>query len=151
MFTTILKLFKPKRKPRVQSGPSHYNLQQIYDGINAHYFEGKVDACIRWFGSRNFVPRYRVRLGSYNQRTRVIKIHRLLDKPSVPPYFISYIVYHEMLHHVLPPIRGRRGRRQIHHRAYNAREKEFLEYTEAKEYSKNLLEQLRLQVGLKSG
>jgi hypothetical protein len=150
MFRTILRLFKPQRRPRPQTEASHYNLQQIYAAVNMEYFENKLDLQIRWFGSRHFVPRTRIRLGSYNQRTQVVKIHRFLDKPSVPLYFISYIVYHEMLHHVLPPIRGRRGRRQVHHRAYSAREKEFHQYGEAKEFSKNLLEKLRLQVSLKS-
>lgn len=113
------------------------DLKEIFHELNVRYFDGQLNLPIGWFGKRHASPRSSVRLGSYHTRDQVIKIHRLLDQAHIPEFFVSYIVYHEMLHHVLPPIRGKR-RRQIHHRAFLEREKEFAEYALAKEFSRNL-------------
>jgi len=111
----------------------HHNLKEIYDSVNAFYFENKLDIPIVWFGKRNTVPRSQIRFGSYNLKTSVVRINRVLDQPHVPGYFIAYIVYHEMLHHILPPIKiGRR--RSIHHQEFKKREKEFEHYALAKEF-----------------
>lgn len=112
----------------------HHDLKEIYQEINILYFEKKLQLPITWFGQKLHLPRSRIRLGSYNQRTRLIKIHKLLDHPSVPRYFISYIVYHEMLHHVLPPLKGKKGRRRVHHREFKEREKQFQDYAKAREF-----------------
>jgi hypothetical protein len=58
----------------------------------------------------------------------------MLDHPEVPEYCVAFILYHEMLHHVLPPLKGKRGRRQIHHRAFTTKEKEFRDYALAQEF-----------------
>lgn len=115
----------------------HYHLKEIYDQLNEKYFDNKLDLPITWFGNKFIIPRRVVRLGSYHQHTQMIKIHRLLDQAHVPHHMVAFIVYHEMLHHVLPPIVGR-GKRKIHHKAFNEREKQFEEYALAKEFSANL-------------
>jgi hypothetical protein len=47
-------------------------------------------------------------------------------------------MYHEMLHHVEPPIEKLGERRRIHHRGFSAREKEFQEYALAQEFRKTI-------------
>ncbi len=42
-----------------------------------------------------------VRLGSYDGTHKLIRVHRLLDDPQVPAWFLSYVVRHELLHHKL--------------------------------------------------
>jgi hypothetical protein len=51
----------------------------------------------------------------------------VLDKSWVPRYFVSYILYHEMLHHVIPSSHGA-GRRMLHPPHFAARERMFRDY-----------------------
>lgn len=133
------KLFsKPKPPPRKPEAPLVYNLQEIYQQLNAQYFEGKLDLQIHWFGQREFSPKRRIVLGSYHSQKKLIRIHRVLDRPHVPDYFITFIIYHEMLHHVFPPIERKNRRRQIHHRAFLEEEKRFHNYALAEEFKKTL-------------
>ncbi len=130
----LKKLSKPSRTLRCPHVGEVYNLREIYERINAQYFDGKLALKIAWVGNRYSRPRTRVLFGSYDPYKKVIKIHRRLDQAHVPEYFISYVVYHEMLHHILPPVPARRGRRKIHHPAFLAKEKEFQEYAQAEAF-----------------
>lgn len=135
----FLKLFFPKKRMKrfvlCYSG-KHYNLKEIYDKLNAQYFESKLDLNITWVGNRNSTPRVRLMFGSYHREKKLIKIHRRLDQAHVPYYFISFVVYHEMLHHVLPPLKEKNQRRRIHHPAFIEKEKQFQEYALSQEFQK---------------
>lgn len=128
-------LFKrPKRPPVKTVEGGHYDLKAIYAVLNRSYFNNKLKLDITWFGSANRAARRHRKLGLYCFRTKVVKIHRLLDQPHFPPYFISYVVYHEMLHSVCPPIKAKKGRYLIHHNNFKKREREFSEYEIAKRW-----------------
>lgn len=130
-------LKKPiKRTLRKVVHGEHYNLQEIYNQVNAFYFEGRIDVQITWFGSQKRAAMRRRTLGLYDFNNKLIKIHRLLDHPNFPSYFISYVVYHEMLHHLFPPHQSKRGRRKIHHADFKRHEKKFAEYSLVKEWEK---------------
>jgi hypothetical protein len=65
-----------------------------------------------------------LRLGCYDAGTRTIRIHRRLDHPSVPPWFIGFVIFHEYLHHVLGvEQRDRSGRRRLHTPEFRRRER----------------------------
>jgi SprT-like family protein len=135
----FFKFFKIKRRRiHLKVKGEYFDLKAIYDQLNDRYFENKLDLSITWFGNKNALPRSRIRLGSYHPRHGLIKIHRLMDKAHVPHHFIAYVIYHEMLHHVLPPIKERWGRRKIHHPEFTKREKQFQEYTLAEKFEKSL-------------
>jgi hypothetical protein len=54
----------------------------------------------------------------------VVVINRLLDSRRVPAYYLQYIVFHELLHEMIP-IR-RRGGRWVHHPVeFRRRERQF--------------------------
>src|SRR3712207_8543596 len=53
-----------------------------------------------------YKKRNTIKLGSYSAIERLIRIHPTLDAEWVPRYFVSYIVYHELLHHVVPALRS---------------------------------------------
>lgn len=125
---------RKKSPPKHQTQGEHYNLKEIYDLLNQSYFEGKLNLEITWFGSAQREARRHRKLGLFCFRTSQIKIHRLLDQPHFPPYFISYVVYHEMLHSVCPPVKAKRGRYRIHHSDFKMKEREFAEYAEAKRW-----------------
>lgn len=134
---------RPVSTPLVTQGRTH-DLLALFRKLNHQYFGDTVDALITW-GRRVRVrrPRRTIKLGSYSAIERLIRIHPVLDQPWVPRYFVSYIVYHEMLHHVIPASRGvsrdgsgsgRRlsgGRRTQHPPEFVARERVFRYYDRA--------------------
>lgn len=146
-FSSLLSLLRPgisKPIPKVRNTihsaqGKHYDLQSIYDRLNSMYFDSSLELEIRWFGCPHRKVRTTRILGLYDFERCLIKVHRLLDHPRFPPYFISYIVYHEMLHSVLPPVRKRGGRSKIHHGEFKERERCFAEYEMAREFEKQNL------------
>lgn len=127
----------PKKSPYVAVG-EHYDLKSIYDRLNSFYFNDGLNLSITWFGCPHRKVKSQRILGLFDFSNRLIKVHRLLDHPRFPPYFISYIVYHEMLHSVLPPLR-RKGRSRIHHEKFKEKEKCFTDYTQARDFEKQNL------------
>lgn len=111
-----------------------HDLLPILADLNAEYFGGALgDVLITW-GRRSSCPRGRerrsIKLGSYSAVERLVRVHPALDKPWVPRYFVAYIVYHELLHHVVPEVRV--GRRTIlHPPEFLRREREFRHYERA--------------------
>ncbi len=140
-FFPLLRKKLKKRRTLLRSDGEHYDLKGIYDRINTEYFENSLNLNITWFGNKHRVPRSSVRLGSYNPNTKIIKIHRLLDRKQIPGYFVSFVIYHEMLHHILPPVKLG-GRRQIHHAEFKKREKQFQDYALSKNFSQDLRKNL---------
>lgn len=118
------------RKVVARTAGTWHDLGEVYREINENYFEGKINAAITW-GSRS--PRSSVRkrtLGSYSGRSNTIRINPVLDKKTVPRYYVAYVVYHEMLHADMgTPLRGKR--RSIHSREFKKRERLFEDYGRA--------------------
>jgi hypothetical protein len=138
MIKKFFNLFKTNHKTiKITQDGEFFNIHELYQKINQQYFEGQLDLKITWVGNRESKPRRRVLFGSYDQEKKLIKIHRRLDQAHVPEYFIAYVIYHEMLHHVLPPIFVSRRRRKIHHPAFIQREKQFQDYELAQTFSEN--------------
>jgi hypothetical protein len=104
--------------------------------VNKDYFDGELKLSITWTGSAASKPRWRIMFGSYHHEKKHIKIHRRLDSAHVPEFFISYVIYHEMLHHTHPPIRKRGEKRKIHHGDFKDAEKRFQHHEKAKEFLK---------------
>jgi hypothetical protein len=126
---------KPPKRVLAKTTGKVYDLRQIYDEINCEYFGGMLDTTITWgAGSSRYAVRKRT-LGSYSARTNVIRINQSLDSRRVPRYFISYIVYHEMLHAFIG-IKERAGRRCIHTAEFRKREKLFSHYERAMEWER---------------
>ncbi len=126
---------RPQRKISIKTEGCHYNLLDIYHSVNSTYFNDSVSADITW-GSRGPKRAARRRtLGSYTCQNHMIRINPILDSRKVPYYFLEYIVYHEMLHADIG-IERDRGRRIIHSREFNKREKMFKNYTRAVDWEK---------------
>ncbi len=126
---------RSRQIPLLTKGKKH-DLYAILQHVNARYFDGQVNLMITWGhlvrarGGRRAHPRRTIKLGSYAAVDRLIRVHPALDRKWVPRYFVAYIVYHEMLHHVMPGTRGS-GRRKLHPPEFVAREKEFRHYERA--------------------
>lgn len=58
--------------------------------------------------------------------TGELVVHPVLDNERVPDYVTDFIVFHELCHHVSPPLTlaqaRRRGEHRIHHRHFRALE-----------------------------
>lgn len=122
---------RPVSTPLVTQGKAH-DLYTVYHAVNDKYFGGAMDALITWgrHTSPKDLSRRSIKLGSYSATERLIRVHPVLDKAWVPRYFISYIVYHEMLHHVIPSSHGG-GRRMLHPPIFQARERLFRDFERA--------------------
>jgi hypothetical protein len=82
-----------------------------------------------------------LQLGSYSYEDRLIRIHRVLDRPDVPRFVIESVVYHELLHADLPPV-TRNGRRYFHTPEFRRRELEFRHFEKADLWVRENLQQL---------
>jgi hypothetical protein len=118
----------------------HHDLRQIFDELNARYFDNRIEAAITW-GARTGRPRRRnsIKMGSYSVEDRLIRIHRSLDRAFVPRFFVAWIVFHEMLHQV-HDIRVKNGRREFHSKAFLSDEAQFEHYDEARRWERRHLD-----------
>ncbi len=135
-------LIPKKKKIKLVTLGQHYDLKQIYEEVEQAYFKKKLNLSITWFANANRGSQSSRLLGVYDARLKLIKIHRFLDNLRFPYFFLSYIVYHEMCHHVCPPKRGRWGRRRVHHDKFRDREKQFHAYEEARKFEKENLDMI---------
>jgi hypothetical protein len=124
-----IKAVRPVLTPLHTKG-QHHDLLTLSHEVNSKYFGSGVDALISW--GRASPPRRRltIKLGSYSAVERLIRIHPNLDRAWVPRYFIQFIIYHEMLHHVIPASRGA-GRALLHPAEFRERERQFRHYERA--------------------
>lgn len=126
MFQGVFNFFFPERRAATSVKPAaarrSFDLQGIFDELNARYFEGKIVATIGWGRQRprsgwRFCKSRRIVLGSYHSRKRAITIHPHLDRPRVPRFVVEAVVFHEMCHQLVPDVRIG-GRRRMHTRAF---------------------------------
>lgn len=116
-----------------------YQLDQLFASLNEQYFSGQLSLPITWYG-RAVRSRSRITFGQYDEQLRLIKIHRMLDDPFVPEFFVSFVIYHEMLHSVVPGFFDHKGLFRIHGSAFKKREKAFQFYQEVVSWEKKFKE-----------
>src|SRR5580704_6326680 len=139
------RLARRKRSAPLVSKGKHHDLLELFEGINDRYFGGGINAVITW-GKRptrktRGAPQKTIKLGSYSAVDRLIRIHPALDQKWVPRYFVAYVVYHEMLHHVIPGSRGL-GRVNLHPPEFKEREKQFRYFERALEWERRRVARL---------
>ena len=124
------KIRKAPAKPRrvvLRHRGRYFNLKELFDRVNQDYFANKVDCHITW-GARRPVRRQKsIKLASYSERTKMIRINPVLDRSYVPLYVLAGIIYHEMLHHYLG-IESRNGRQMAHTKRFRRFEEKFPHY-----------------------
>ncbi len=140
--TTLLQPKKIYRKKMAIKVENHHNLKEIFEEINSQYFSSSLALEIDWAGKGKTDSRSSIRLGCYNMRTQRIKINKILDYPHIPRYFVSFILYHEILHHIYPPVCQLGVKRKIHHPLFKKKEKEFRDYIAAQSFLKDLKKEL---------
>ena len=118
-----------------------YDLQAIMDEINLNYFEGKLALRIGWFGQKRKRCR-QITMGQYFDKEKAIRIHTLLDDHLYPRFFVAFVVYHEMLHSVIPGYYDKRGYFRVHGPEFKQREREFHFYKRARTWEKTNKEKI---------
>lgn len=128
----------------VRTRGQHHDLGAIMRDLVDLYFGGALDVRITW-GRDRTGPRSKkrrsIQLGLYTPEERLIRIHPRLDQAWVPRFFVESIVFHELLHHVTPPVHAG-GRRCVHTRAFKQRERLFPHYDLARLWEAQNLDRL---------
>ena len=146
------KLSRPARLPAQRGLPlgapgEFFDLQAIFDQLHARYFQGNAALAgyvITWGRRRRLPPREYFVFGSIQEDDCVIRIHPGLDAPWVPGWFLEYVVYHEMLHAIVPDESLPGGRRRVHTPEFQRRERLFAHYRRARRWEdENLTRFLR--------
>lgn len=110
-----------------------HDLEPLLDEVCETYLGlPSPDLYVTW--ARRTAPRGRqrktIKLGSYSPAERLIRVHPALDQAWVPRYFVSYILYHELMHDIVPPVRM--GQRVLlHPPEFRRREREFRDFERA--------------------
>lgn len=132
------------RGPLRTKGRVH-DLYAVLDEVSQRYLGSAVppDVLITWgrHTSPAAGPRKTIKLGSYSATERMIRVHPSLDKEWVPRYFLAYIVFHELLHHVVPAVKDG-GRALLHGAEFLRREREFKHYERAIEWERKHIHRL---------
>ncbi|GIX48347.1 MAG: hypothetical protein KatS3mg131_2558 [Candidatus Tectimicrobiota bacterium] len=119
----------------------YFDLEEILRTLNRRYFGNRVQARIVWGRRPPRRQRVSIRLGSYCARTRLIRIHPALDQAFVPRYVVESVVFHEMLHQLVP-CRRVRGRRCLHPPRFRQWERQFPAYARAEAWKRRHLTRL---------
>ena len=118
----------------------YFDLRKVFDKLNARYFGGRLRRyTILWGRKRDQRPKDYIVFGTIQEDDRVIRVHPLLDQRFVPTWFLEYVVYHEMLHAVVPDRWDDNGRRRVHHEEFYEREREFRWFRRAKAWEEENL------------
>ena len=125
-----IRSLEPHRRSSKPNRGVVHDLDALFAEVNRKYFGGMIDASICWAAEGRAGARATLKLGSYSAQERLVRIHPRLDRPWVPRYFVAFVVFHEMLHHVIPAVRVA-GRRVLHPPHFRAREREYRHFERA--------------------
>lgn len=127
-----IRAVKPTRGPLRTKGKVH-DLYAILQEVATRYFGDAASNVLITWGRKTVSrkgARKSIKLGTYSATERLIRVHPVLDREWVPRYFVSYIVYHELLHHLVPAVNDG-GRALLHPTEFLLREREFRHYERA--------------------
>jgi hypothetical protein len=112
---------------------AHYNLEAIFDSLNARYFHSQLDRPrLGWSRSCS-----RTLLGHYDSVHNSILISKIFDCPGHPRCLVEYILFHEMLH-LKYPVEYCNNRRKVHPPAFRKEERRFPGYEQANRLIRSL-------------
>lgn len=104
-----------------------YDLDEVFEAVNRQFFFGLLGRPVLTWSNHEA----RRLLGHYDAAHNTIMVSRVFDRPQVPRLAMEYLMYHEMLH-LKHPVKVRGGRRCVHSREFQAEERLFPGFEEAK-------------------
>jgi Protein of unknown function DUF45 len=125
---------KVMRRRRVRPGAAgplgrHFDLDKLFDELNATYFAGTLARPHIGWSSRT----WRRQFGCYDPGPNHILLNRRLDRPGVPRLAVAYVLFHEMLH-VKHPTRRSGCTLVSHSPEFRAEEKRFEDFDRARRF-----------------
>jgi hypothetical protein len=100
-----------------------FNLSEVFATLNRVCFNNALSSHVRW--GKSMTRSYQSSSHDENGgRVSLITIGAMYDRPDVPRFAIEGIMFHEMLHIAVPPVR-RRGRNVVHGADFKKRERQF--------------------------
>jgi hypothetical protein len=117
--------------PLIRTKGRVYDLGFLFSELNARYFDNQVQCPLTW-GRHVSRGKYRrsIKVGSYSLEENLIRIHPGLDQEWIPPCYVRWVLFHEMLHYLFPaPVIN--GRHHFHHDEFAKQERRFTEYVQA--------------------
>ena len=115
------------RLPRPQTRGEHFDLADLAAPLwETEFADELADPITRprlsWGRRGRVRARHSLQLGSYSPDDHLVRIHRVLDAPWVPDWFIRFLLFHELLHAAVPCPILPDGRRLHHGPEFRARE-----------------------------
>jgi hypothetical protein len=132
------------RAPRPRFSPPagvHHDLREHLAEQNRLWFDGGFKGRIGWSRMNRGQVRKRIRLGSWTEQHRLIRIHPALDSSEVPSFVLAFVVFHEMLHAMIE-IEQRGSRRNVHGAKFRALEVSHPDHDRAEEWIENMSDSL---------
>jgi len=138
----IKELPQPARTTRTATprptGGTH-DLAQLLEQESQRAFGEAAPVPVTWGVRRRVRARQRsIRLGSYSPTHQLIRVHPLLDHPTVPRWFVGFVLYHELLHHRIQAVVVD-GRRRIHTPEFRAMERRHPRFQDARRWERDHL------------
>ncbi len=131
---------KRGRKMLSPSKGDVYDLEEMFDHLNADYFQNQIaKPTLSWSQRKTFR-----RFGHYDSIHQTIVLSKSLDAQTIPKTLVEFVLYHEMLH-IKHPTKIIDGKHYSHTAAFRADEKLFHGYQFAFDSLNNLSEKLRKQ------
>lgn len=138
--------FTPERAARVVCSGDHHDLGALADAVLLEHLPPRLLPADRrpqvtWGSRRRSGARRSLQLGSYDALHGLVRVHRVLDQPAVPAFFVRYVLFHELLHAALPP-RLNRARMVHHGPAFRRIERAYPDYQRAKTWEEQNIHRL---------
>ena len=129
-----------QRQLNLEHEGKYFDLREIFDALNARFFRGKLRGYkVVWGRRRKRRPKEYFVFGTIQEEDRIIRSNPRLDQPFVPLWFLRYVLYHEMLHSVVPDEILPDGRRRVHTAEFYRREREYPGYYRARRWEEENL------------
>ncbi len=122
----------------LQACGQHHDLGPMLDKWRERLDEDQLDDVVITWGRYGKGSRT-IRFGSYDFDRELIRVHPALDQRWVPEFFVEFIVYHELLHALYPPVQDDSSRRVVHTDEFRRMERKFPRYQEALAWERNNL------------
>jgi len=132
----------PARPPQqlITRGRAH-DLARLAEEVRRQHFAQELKQLppLTWGRFSRCATRRSLRLGSCDPDGPLVRVHPVLDSEAVPEFFVSFILFHELLHVVLPPRTGKSGRWVHHSREFRERERAHPDHARVLEWERQHL------------
>ena len=112
------------------------DIDVMFERLNREYFNGKIQATVKWGRDVKTQNKRGFRYGSYDENKKLIRLHPRLKQEFVPFYVLELTLYHEMCHQFAPSYKKNRSWKS-HHPEFKKKEKEYRNFKDARNWEKN--------------